>query len=611
MTNKAALRDTAIGLALSSIAFAAQAQTLSPQAAQDLARVFAPSPAQAARFGNAISTQSLRLNAQVQAAGLVKNPTCILPNIGAATAPATTPRDVFSEWHCVALNLLAVDHIPQNNPTTGAPVHYQEFGPHRSSYAMAMFHLAMYEVANAFASKAHMHSSWIAAKWPGVSVPVPAGASESAALVQAAYTMLLHLYPNFKNDGNYGSLEDNYQNALTAIKADPSSGDISKGMAFGEAIANVIIGIRANDGSQVPEAMWFVDFFPKKPITDEFQWSPDPVSRIQVALGYHWGEVTPFVIGNVDDFPLPAPITDDLSPTFTAYYKEVKESGGDGRYHVDVSARDMEKYLQGKFWSYDGTAGICAPVRLYNQIADTILVEYYHDIASGAPDLNAKDAGTDAASDMAHYYEMLNVAMVDAGIVAWHIKYVYQYWRPVNMIRYVEAQRSGAAPSDNFEHETLPWGPVWYALGAQNTNSAAGYNITPPFPAYPSGHSVFGGAFFEVMRSLFNSDMKPFDIQSDELNGEQRLGNNVDAFNYVRCAKPTASTPDPDYDPKLCDFKANTKKHFPTFTDAQQQNSDSRVYLGVHWRGDTDIGISLGVDIGKAVVKQQLALVGS
>ena len=29
--------------------------------------------------------------------------------------------------------------------------------------------------------------------------------------------------------------------------------------------------------------------------------------------------------------------------------------------------------------------------------------------------------------------------------------------------------------------------------------------------------------FFEVRRSLFNSDMKPFDLQSDELNWEQRL----------------------------------------------------------------------------------------
>ena len=175
------------------------------------------------------------------------------------------------------------------------------------------------------------------------------------------------------------------------------------------------------------------------------------------------------------------------------------------------------------------------------------------------------------------------------------------------MIRYYER----AAPSaGGFADETLPWGPVWYALGAQNTNSGSGYNITPPFPAYPSGHSVFGGAFFEVMRSLFKSDNKPFAFQSDELNGSQRLGSNVDAFNYVRCAKPTASAPDPDYDPALCDIQGKTTWPFTTFTEAEKQNSDSRVYLGVHWRGDTDVGIMLGNKIGDSIVAQQLATIG-
>ena len=603
MTIKAYFCHAAIGLALSSIAFAgqAQAQTLSPEAAQDLARVFAPSPVQAGRFSNALSIESLRLNAE-------KNSTCILPNIATATTSATTPRDVFSEWHCLALNLLAVDHIPESD-SNGNPLHYQQFGPHRSSYAMAMFHLATYEVANAFASTAHAHPSWIAAKWPGVNVTLPAGASESAAILEASYRMLLHLYPHFKNDGNYGSLDQNYLSALAAIKADPNTGDVAKGQVFGAAIASVIIGIRANDGSQVPESTWYAGFSPKNPVTAEYQWSPDPVSKIMVALGAPWGAVTPFMIGNPQDFALGPPITDHTDPNFSKYYSEVHESGGDGRYQVNVPGRDMKKYLQGKFWSYDGTAGICAPVRLYNQIADTILVKYYSDIAGGAPNLSTPDTDTDAdaVSDMAHYYEMLNVSMVDAGIVAWYYKYQYQYWRPVTMIRYYER----AAPSaGGFADETLPWGPVWYALGAQNTNSGSGYNITPPFPAYPSGHSVFGGAFFEVMRSLFKSDNKPFAFQSDELNGSQRLGSNVDAFNYVRCAKPTASAPDPDYDPALCDIQGKTTWPFTTFTEAEKQNSDSRVYLGVHWRGDTDVGIMLGNKIGDSIVAQQLATIG-
>jgi hypothetical protein len=351
--------------------------------------------------------------------------------------------------------------------------------------------------------------------------------------------------------------------------------------------------------------MWFATqngFSPNQPESTEFQWVPDPVSQVRVALGANWGNVKPFVMGKPSDFQIDPPKTNDSDPDFQKWYHEVRQHGGDAHYNIDVSGRMIDQYFEGKFFSYDGTSGICAPVRLYNQIADTVLVQSYHDVAPNSPDLGMPDASSDAASDIAHYYALLNVALVDAGITAWHYKYQYQYWRPVTGVRYVDSKEAGAPPPQGaFEGEKLQWAPVWYALGAQTTNSASGYNITPPFPAYPSGHSVFGNAFFEVMRALVKTD-KGFDFQSDELNGEQRLGDNVDSFNYVRCKKPTAATPDPDYDPKYCDIDAKTKRHFTSFKDAEQQNSDSRIFLGVHWRGDSDNGMHLGTEIGDAVL---------
>ena len=112
------------------------------------------------------------------------------------------------------------------------------------------------------------------------------------------------------------------------------------------------------------------------------------------------------------------------------------------------------------------------------------------------------------------------------------------------------------------------------------------------------------------MRSLFKSNNKPFAFQSDELNGSQRLGSNVDAFNCCPLRQPTASAPDPDYDPAPCDIQGKTTWSFTTFTEVERENLDSRVYLGVHWRGDTDVGIMLGVKIGDSIVAQQLATIG-
>jgi hypothetical protein len=178
--------------------------------------------------------------------------------------------------------------------------------------------------------------------------------------------------------------------------------------------------------------------------------------------------------------------------------------------------------------------------------------------------------------------------MADAGIAAWSAKYSYQYWRPVSGIR--ADQATHIPPGDNdldaikFNREE-----VWYPLGAQTTNAQSGYNITPPFPAYPSGHAVFGSALFEVLRELVPND-NGFSFQSDEFNGKNALGPNIDAYNFVRCK-------DGDISPLFC---SPTK--FSTFEAAERSNSLSRVWMGVHWAFDATDGETLGRRIGTAVV---------
>ena len=45
-------------------------------------------------------------------------------------------------------------------------------------------------------------------------------------------------------------------------------------------------------------------------------------------------------------------------------------------------------------------------------------------------------------------------------------------------------------------------------LGAPASN-LNGPNFTPPFPAYPSGHAVFGGALFQTLRRFYGTDRMP------------------------------------------------------------------------------------------------------
>jgi hypothetical protein len=86
--------------------------------------------------------------------------------------------------------------------------------------------------------------------------------------------------------------------------------------------------------------------------------------------------------------------------------------------------RSPDQTETGIYWAYDGTPSLCAPPRLYNQIAVHI----------------ADQMGT-AASSSRGCSRSSNVAMADAGIAIWESKYHYDFWRPVTGIR-----ESGSRP---------------------------------------------------------------------------------------------------------------------------------------------------------------------
>jgi vanadium chloroperoxidase len=125
--------------------------------------------------------------------------------------------------------------------------------------------------------------------------------------------------------------------------------------------------------------------------------------------------------------------------------------------------------------------------------------------------------------------------------------------------------------------------PTWQAWGAPETNSNA-ISFKPPFPAYPSGHATFGGAFFQVLRLYYKArdnlpfhddepDTIAFDIVSDELNGVSR-----------DLASPYDATQPLTAQPGLIRTKVN--RHFASLWEAMWENATSRVWLGVHWRFD-------------------------
>ena len=312
------------------------------------------------------------------------------------------------------------------------------------------------------------------------------------------------------------------------------------GLDVGRRAAAAILALRADDGSQHTEPLLGTDFVTSD---DPGKWRQDPISQAPVALGAHWGSVEPFVLDSGAQFRAPPPPALD-SAEYAAAFDEVKRLGGDGV--VTPTERTEDETMTGIYWAYDGTPSLCAPTRLYNEIIMDI----------------AEQRGTKPV-DLARLLALANVAMADAGIASWESKFHYQFWRPVTAIR--EAGTANAATEAD---------PAFTPLGAQASN-LTGPNFTPPFPAYPSGHATFGGALFETLRKFYGTDDIPFTFTSDEFNGVTK-----DSQGNVR---PLLS------------------RSFTSLSQAEEENGQSRIYLGIHWTFDKTEGIAQGRKVADAV----------
>ncbi|HVP31894.1 MAG TPA: vanadium-dependent haloperoxidase [Myxococcota bacterium] len=451
------------------------------------------------------------------------------PSTWAPSRPSHA-RDALTRWNAIAIDASGLDHTPV--APGESRVYGEQLGPGRSSRAMAIVHVAVFEALNSIGG-GYRSSLGLG--------PAAPGASRDAAIAAAAHDALVALYP---------SQRDALDRALDAelARVDDTAGR-RRGEAAGRRAAAAILAKRQGDGAEVPEPLVGIEF----PTSDApGAWRQDPISRIPLALGAYWGSVAPFVIGPVRAFRVPPP-PDLTSAAYTAAFDEVLALGGDGL--VTPTLRSAEQTEIGLFWAYDGTPSLCAPPRLYNQITLTI----------------ANQMGTKGV-ELARLLALVNVAMADAAIAVWDSKYAYAFWRPITGIREADPGTGPTGAGDG-NPDTIG-DPTFSPLGAPASN-LMGPNFTPPFPSYPSGHAGFGGAVFQTLRRFYGRDRIAFTFVSDELNGVTR-----DNAGNVRPLRP---------------------RRFASLSQAEDENGQSRIYLGIHWAFDKTEGIAQGRRVGDAV----------
>ena len=281
-------------------------------------------------------------------------------------------------------------------------------------------------------------------------------------------------------------------------------------------------------------------------VVDPNRWQPLVYNnnKRQTFLGAHWANVTPFALTSAQQFDdiVPPP---DVQKNFGHYQKNVNEV-------LQFSAAlDATSKLNVEYWA-DGPASELPPGHwgLFAQFVS------HHRLGR---DNNTID------EDVKMFFAMHN-ASFDAGIVAWHVKRKYDGVRPITAIRYLKQGQmvlAWAGPNQSPSTQWIP-GEKWMPYNP-------GSNLTPGFPGYISGHSIFSSASATVLRLFTGSDTFGY---SEDIPAN---------FGRVEPGIPAVPTP----------------VSFATFSQAAQQAGLSRIQGGIHFLDDITVGYDLGVLIGQ------------
>jgi membrane-associated phospholipid phosphatase len=438
-------------------------------------------------------------------------------------------------WNEVALEANRVSHSNGQGEQAGPPL---------SARALAIVHLAMHD--------AYARVSGDPALPPYMSPPeaMPAGSPEFA-VAGAAHRALCALFPSQR------SLFD----SILAGAGSPAD----DGHKFGVVIADALLTDRSAD----PGAGSVL----YKPSKDRGRHRPDPDNPSQ---GFHapdYGkQAKGFAVTRRWRLAKP-PFDND---EYRAALREVRGKGIKPELTGTLPQRfersTVDETLIGLYWGYDGAFQLGTPPRLYNQIIRAVARAQQNNVAANA-----------------RLFALTNVAMADAGILAWEQKYCHDFWRPVLGIR--EHDRSlgpGATlPKDNIADDC---DPQWLPLGAPLTNRV-GKNFTPPFPAYPSGHASFGAAAFHMTRLFYGQGGRYSMGRSSTLTRD-------DLFNEWGFVSEELNGMNTD------NMATVRPRHLRRFRDGLwqmiEENGRSRVYLGVHWVFDAFAVTEDGeIDLGR------------
>ncbi len=278
----------------------------------------------------------------------------------------------------------------------------------------------------------------------------------------------------------------------------------NRSVAFGAELGEAVLAYASADNYALTRDLAYTI-----PTGDPAYWVP---LADQTPMEPHWEILRPFGLTMAESCDVAPAVAYSADPE-SEFYAQANEV----RIVVaNLAETESEQATIARFWADDpGLTG--TPSGHWVSIQNTLV---------GQLNLSLEQA--------AEMYALTNLAMADAFISAWESKYRYQMVRPITVI---QSQMD----------------PTW--------DTVVG---TPPFPEYPSGHSVASGAASTVLTHLFG---------------------NI-AFDDAGLA--------PGFAPRS----------FASFNAAAEEAAISRLYGGIHYRFSIDQGLEQGRCVGRQIIER-------
>lgn len=249
-------------------------------------------------------------------------------------------------------------------------------------------------------------------------------------------------------------------------------------------------------------------------------WTPTPPAYM-AAIEPSWNKIRPFTMDSAAQFKLAPPAKFDISEN-SEFYKDLLFV-----YETSNNLTEEQKAIA-SFWD-------CNPFVMHLtghvMFATKKISPGGHWM--GITSIATKKANADLIKT-AEAYALVSISLADGFISCWDEKYRSRLVRPETVIN---------------AHINSDWEPLLQ---------------TPPFPEYPSGHSVISSSAATVLTNLFG-----------------------DNFDFVDTSEEEYGLP---------------ARSFDSFYQAAQEAAISRLYGGIHYMPAISNGVDHGLQIGNHIV---------